>query len=160
MRRFGGSDYQLRSVRQVCKADHGPKTWAVAANSVVVVTRHGQAMTALDLAHRWESHRRAPVYFGVDGARKTPFIITAAHVVARAKAIEIVDISGVKSPAYLYAVDMRRDIAILQVDKTGPSIAIAKDEPMLAVMFARLVTALVLVSALVAGLSRRLVAPI
>ena len=113
------------------KADHGPKTWAVAANSVVVVNP------------TWPGYERpgfgapagvAPagtgIYFGVDGARKTPFIITAAHVVARAKAIEIVDIAGVKSPAYVYAVDMRRDIAILRVDKTGPAIAVAKDEPM------------------------------
>ena len=112
------------------KADHGTKTWADAAASVVVVSP------------TWPGYERpgfgapagtAPagtgVYFGVDGARKTPFIITAAHVVARAKAIEIVNIAGVKSPAHLYAVDTRRDIAILRVDKTGPAIAVAKDEP-------------------------------
>ena len=111
------------------KANHGPKTWAVASNSVVVVNP------------TWPGHDRpgfgapagtAPagtgIYFGVDGARKTPFIITAAHVVAQAKAIEIVDIAGVNSPAYLHAIDVRRDIAILRVDKTGPAIAVAKDE--------------------------------
>ena len=112
------------------KADHGPKTWADSANSVVVVN---PTWPGYDRPGFGAPAGTAPagtgIYFGVDGARKTPFIITAAHVVARAKAIEIVDIAGVKSPAYLYAVDMRRDIAILRVDKTGPAIAVAKDEP-------------------------------
>ena len=112
------------------KADHGPKTWTDASNSVVLVN---PTWPGYDRPGFGAPAGTAPagtgIYFGVDGARKTPFIITAAHVVARAKAIEIVDIAGVKSPAYLYAVDMRRDIAILRVDKTGPAIAVAKDEP-------------------------------
>ena len=112
------------------KADHGPKTWANAVASVVVVNP------------TWPGYNRpgfgapagtAPagtgVYFAVDGAQKTPFVITAAHVVERAKAIEIVDMSGAASAAYLAAVDVDRDIAILRVDRTGPAIDVAMDEP-------------------------------
>jgi len=110
------------------KAEHGPATWAAASGSVVVVnpTWPGYSRPGYG-APAGTAPAGSGVYFDNDQA-ETGFILTAAHVVRRATYIEIVNAKGVGAPAEIYAIDEKRDIAVLTTKLTGPSITKGDDE--------------------------------
>ena len=110
------------------KADHGPATWSAAHQSVVVINPTW-------LGYTTPSHGApagtAPAGTGVYYADMQPqsnFILTAAHVVSQATAIEIVNSAGVRAMAEIYAIDVRRDIAVLKTALSGPAIRHGVDD--------------------------------
>ncbi len=108
-------------------ADHGPATWNSAHQSVVLVNP------------TWPGYRTpghgapagsAPAGSGVyyaDTQKQTGFVLTAAHVVHRATAIEVVNATGERAKADIYFIDNRRDIAMLYTSLAGPSINLGDD---------------------------------
>jgi len=109
-------------------ADHGPATYAGAHRSVVVVEP------------TWPGHGRpgfgappgsAPagtgVYFGSAGA--SHYLMTAAHVVAQATRVEIVDAAGLRHDAEIVAIDPARDVAVLRSDFVAPPLIFATEDP-------------------------------
>jgi S1-C subfamily serine protease len=111
-------------------AGHGKGTWKTAQESVVVVnpTWLGYAKPGFG-APPGTAPAGAGFYYSVDNAETSPFIITAAHVVKKAKSIEIINFSGIKTQAFLHALDEQRDIAVLRADLYGRSIKINVDKP-------------------------------
>ena len=93
-------------------ADHGKETWITAQESIVVVnpTWQGYAKPGFG-APPGTAPAGAGFYYSVDNGETSPFIITAAHVVKKAKSIEIINFSGEKAQAFLHALDEQRDIA-------------------------------------------------
>ena len=76
-------------------ADHGKETWITAQESIVVVnpTWPGYAKPGFG-APPGTAPAGAGFYYNVDNGETSPFIITAAHVVKKAKSIEIINFSG------------------------------------------------------------------
>ena len=112
----------------VVAADHGPNTYAVAAPSVIVVEP------------TWPGHGRpgfgappgtAPagtgVYFGA--GEETGYILTAAHVIARAVRVETVDAEGARHDVEIIGIDEARDLAILKSGLKAPPITFRRDDP-------------------------------
>ena len=96
----------------IVRADHGPATWLAATPSVVVIEP------------TWPGYNRpgfgappgtAPagtgIFIGTGDASN--YLVTAAHVIARATEIEIVTEESMRHTATVIAVDNQRDIAIL-----------------------------------------------
>ncbi len=110
-------------------ADHGPRTWQAAQRSVLMVEP------------TWPGHARpgfgappgiAPAGTGIVYPLETAtgsYILTAAHVVARAAKIEVVDAAGTRYPANLHGIDRRRDVAVLHVDEVFPAIELSLGDP-------------------------------
>ena len=97
----------------MARADHGPATWSAAAPSVVVIEP------------TWPGYNRpgfgappgtAPAGTGIfiGTGDRSNYLVTAAHVIARATEIEIVTEDGMRHAATVIAVDNQRDIAILE----------------------------------------------
>ena len=119
----------LLSASVTATADHGPQTWQAAQRSVLVVEP------------TWPGHARpgfgappgiAPAGTGVVyplEAATGSYILTAAHVVARAVKIEVVDTAGFRHQAHLHGIDRRRDVAVLHVDEVFPTIALSVGDP-------------------------------
>ena len=110
------------------KAEHGPQTWKGAYQSVVIVNPTWPGYTT---PGHGAPAGTAPAGSGVYFAEKqttTRYILTAAHVISRATHIEIVNSAGRTMPAEIFAVDQRRDIAILKTDLVGPVIPFGADE--------------------------------
>lgn len=110
-------------------ADHGPQTWQATRQSVLVVEP------------TWQGYVRpgfgappgvAPAGTGIVyplQAATGSYILTAAHVVARAVKIEVVDAAGSRHQAHLHGIDRRRDVAVLHVDEAFPPIALSVGDP-------------------------------
>ena len=98
-------------------ADHGKETWITAQESIVVVnpTWPGYAKPGFG-APPGTAPAGAGFYYSVNNGKTSPFIITAAHVVKKAKSIEIINFSGEKATAILHAFDEQRDIAVLRTN--------------------------------------------
>ena len=111
-------------------ADHGKETWITAQKSIVVVnpTWPGYAKPGFG-APPGTAPAGAGFYYSVNNGKTSPFIITAAHVVKKAKSIEIINFSGEKATATLHAFDEQRDIAVLRTNLYGRSIEINLDKP-------------------------------
>jgi len=129
---FGVGMISLGVFGGAANAEHGTKTWAKAQKSLVAVN---PVWPGYDRPGFGAPPGTAPagtgVYFSINSALDTVFILTAAHVVAQAKSIEIVDFSGKSSPAYLHAIDWRRDIAILKTDLIGTGIIVNNERPLI-----------------------------
>jgi len=114
------------------KAEHGEQTWAQAQKSVVVVNPVWPGYDRPGFgAPKGTAPAGSGIYFSIDGAEESTFIITAAHVVNSAQSIEIIDFSGNVTTAMIHAIDTRRDIAILRTELTGAGIAIRQNEPLI-----------------------------
>lgn len=113
---------------QLARADHGPATWSAAASSVIVVEP------------TWPGYRRpgfgappgtAPagtgIYFGK--GPQTRYILTAAHVIARAVRVETVHADGSRHDADIIAIDEARDLAVLKADLPAPPITFRRSAP-------------------------------
>ena len=110
------------------KAEHGGQTWVQAQKSVVVVNPVWPGYDRPGFgAPKGTAPAGSGIYFSIDGAEESTFIITAAHVVKAAKSIEIVDFSGNAATAMIHTIDARRDIAILRTELIGTGIAIRQD---------------------------------
>ena len=130
------------------KADHGHQTWANAAAAVVVVN---PTWPGFNKPGHGAPPGTAPAGSGVylyidkngnidpDGqlydsgkvSGKSPFIITAAHVIDRATVIEIIDAAGNKAIATRHAIDLERDIAVLRTELIGLAIEISREMPLI-----------------------------
>lgn len=110
------------------KADHGAQTWANASSSVVQVnpTWPGYARPGFG-APAGTAPAGSGVYVALDGQDSSTFVLTAAHVVARATSIDVVDLSGQAQPAEVFAIDRRRDLALLRTRVAGLAIRFSKD---------------------------------
>ena len=114
------------------KAEHGEQTWKQAQKSIVVVNPVWPGYDRPGFgAPKGTAPAGSGVYFSVDGAEESVFIMTAAHVVNSAKSIEIINFSGNIAAAMIHVIDARRDIAILRTELVGTSIAIRQDEPLI-----------------------------
>lgn len=111
-------------------ADHGKETWIAAQKSIVVVnpTWPGYAKPGFG-APPGTAPAGAGFYYSVNNGKTSPYIITAAHVVKKAKSIEIINFSGEKAKAVLHAFDEQRDIAVLRTNLYGRSIEINVNKP-------------------------------
>ena len=111
-------------------ADHGEETWITAQESIVVVnpTWPGYAKPGFG-APPGTAPAGAGFYYSINNGKTSPYIITAAHVVKKAKSIEIINFSGEKAKAVLHAFDEERDIAVLRTNLYGRSIEINVDKP-------------------------------
>lgn len=111
-------------------ADHGPATYKAAASSIIVVEPS------------WPGYGRpgfgappgtAPagtgIYFG--NGTQTNYILTAAHVIARAVRVETVDADGVRHDAEIVAIDSARDLAVLRSGLPAPPIMLRADDPVI-----------------------------
>ena len=84
----------------VAEAEHGENTWGNAGESVVVVNPTWRAMLNQGLAHHQGPLRQERAFItAADRKQTSPYIITAAHVVMKAKSIEIINFSGKKAEA-------------------------------------------------------------
>ena len=112
------------------EAEHGKETWKTAYESIVVVnpTWPGYAKPGFG-APPGTAPAGAGFYYNIDDGETSPFIITAAHVVKKAKSIEIINFSGEKAQAFLHALDEQRDIAVLRTNLFGRSIEINEEKP-------------------------------
>ena len=119
----------LLSITFTANADHGPQTWQVAQQSVLVVepTWPGYAR-ALGLAHPRCAPAGTGIVYPLEAAAGS-YILTAAHVVAKAVKIEVVDAAGFRHQAHLHGIDRRRDVAVLHVDEAFPTIALSVGDP-------------------------------
>ena len=111
-------------------ANHGEETWIKAQESIVVVnpTWPGYAKPGFG-APPGTAPAGAGFYYSINNGKTLPYIITAAHVVKKAKSIEIINFSGEKAKAVLHAFDEQRDIAVLRTNLYGRSIEINVDKP-------------------------------
>ena len=111
-------------------ADHGKETWITAQESIVVVnpTWPGYAKPGFG-APPGTAPAGAGFYYSINNGKTSPYIITAAHVVKKAKSIEIINFSGEKAKAVLHAFVEQRDIAVLRTNLYGRSIEINVDKP-------------------------------
>ena len=109
-------------------ADHGPDTYARAHLSVVAVepTWPGYNRPGFG-APPGSAPAGTGVYFGQDA--RSQYLITAAHVVARATRVEIVDHAGMRRDADIVAVDKARDVAVLRSGYAAPPIAVPSEDP-------------------------------
>ena len=109
-------------------ADHGPATYAGAHQSVVVVepTWPGYGRPGFG-APPGSAPAGTGVYFAGNGT--SHYLMTAAHVVAQATRVEIVDATGARHDAEIVAIDPARDVAVLRSALAAPPIMSATDDP-------------------------------
>lgn len=109
-------------------ADHGPATWGAAASSIIVVepTWPGYGRPGFG-APPGTAPAGTGIYFG-NGPR-SHYILTAAHVIARAVRVETVNADGARHDAEIIAIDEARDLAVLRVDQPAPPIVFRRDDP-------------------------------
>ena len=120
----------LGILNTVAKAEHGENTWLKAGETVVVVNPTWPGYSAPGFgAPPGTAPAGAGFYYSVDNTERSPFIITAAHVVMKAKSIEIINFSGKRAGAKLHALDERRDIAVLRTDLYGSTIKVNAGKP-------------------------------
>lgn len=119
----------LGGVSTITLADHGPATYRAATSSIIVVepTWPGYGRSGFG-APPGTAPAGTGIYFG-DGA-ETGYILTAAHVIARAVRVETVDPDGVRHDAEIIAIDGARDLAVLKSGLTAPPITLRGDAPM------------------------------
>ena len=112
------------------RADHGPHTWKAAWESVVVVN---PTWPGFDRPGFGAPPGTAPAgsgfYYDFRGNKDSNYVLTAAHVVTRAVSIEVIDFSGQKFDAEVYAVDTLRDVAVLKVKRRGRAILVDTNKP-------------------------------
>jgi len=110
------------------QADHGPATYSAAAPSVVVVepTWPGFERPGFG-APPGTAPAGSGVYFGT--GLPDHYILTAAHVVARAVRVETVDGDGGRHEAEIVAIDGARDIAVLRSSLAGPPVMLRRAAP-------------------------------
>lgn len=106
-------------------ADHAERAWQVASGSVVSVEP------------TWPGYTRpgfgAPPGTAPEGSgvviREPGLIVTAAHVVARAKEVHVRDHAGTRHPAEIVALDPDADLALLRTKAPLEPIKIATERP-------------------------------
>ncbi|MEX0503806.1 S1C family serine protease [Alphaproteobacteria bacterium LSUCC0719] len=110
------------------RADHGPVTYSAAAPSVVVVepTWPGFERPGFG-APPGTAPAGTGFYFGTGAPDH--YILTAAHVVARAVRVETVDSDGGRHEAEIVAIDGARDLAVLRSSLAGQPIVLRREEP-------------------------------
>ncbi len=119
----------LLSITVTANANHGPKTWQVAQRSVLVVEPTWPGYTRPGFgAPPGVAPAGTGIVYPLEAATGS-YILTAAHVVARALKIEVVDAAGSRYQAHLHGIDRRRDVAVLHVDKVFPTIALSVGDP-------------------------------
>ena len=113
---------------QPALADHGPATWRAAVSSIIVVepTWPGYGRPGFG-APPGTAPAGTGIYFGT-GA-ETRYILTAAHVIARAVRVETVDSNGLRHDAEIIAIDGARDLAVLKTGLPAPPIALRRTDP-------------------------------
>ena len=90
------------------KAEHGEQTWAQAQKSVVEVNPVWPGYDRPGFgAPKGTAPAGSGIYFSIDGAAESVFIMTAAHVVNAAESIEIIDFSGNIATAMIHAIDAK-----------------------------------------------------
>ena len=113
---------------QMARADHGAATWTAAAPSVAVIEP------------TWPGYNRpgfgappgtAPAGTGIfiGTGESSRYLVTAAHVIARATEIEIVTDDGTRHAGTVVAIDNQRDIAILETDLERRPISLCLADP-------------------------------
>jgi len=109
-------------------ADHGPATWQAAASSIIVIepTWPGYGRPGFG-APPGTAPAGTGIYFG-SGA-ESRYILTAAHVIARAVRVETVDADGVRHDADIVAIDAARDLAVLRTSLPAPPITLRRADP-------------------------------
>ncbi|MGB2159362.1 MAG: S1C family serine protease [Candidatus Puniceispirillaceae bacterium] len=109
-------------------ADHGVATYRVAAPSIIVVepTWPGYGRAGFG-APPGTAPAGTGVYFG--NGTETRYILTAAHVIARAVRVETVDPDGARHDAMIVAIDGARDLAVLKSDLPAPPVTLRRDDP-------------------------------
>ena len=109
-------------------ADHGPATWSAAAPSIIVVepTWPGYGRPGFG-APPGTAPAGTGIYFGT--GTQTRYILTAAHVIARAVRVETVDADGVRHDAEIIAIDSARDLAVLKTGLPAPPITLRRADP-------------------------------
>ena len=115
----------LMSSGSAAVADHGPQTWQAARQSILLVepTWPGYARPGFGAPPGVAPAGTGIVYPLRAGSGS--YILTAAHVVAKAVNIEVVDAEGSRYQARLHSIDQRRDVAVLHVDQVFPPITLA-----------------------------------
>ena len=109
-------------------ADHGPASFSAAAPSVIVVepTWPGFGRPGFG-APPGTAPAGTGIYFGTGS--QDYYILTAAHVVARAVRVETVDRDGGRHDAEIVAIDAARDLAVLRSSVAGPPVTLRLVEP-------------------------------
>lgn len=109
-------------------ADHGPKTYAAAHDSVVVIepTWPGYSRPGFG-APPGSAPAGSGVFFGT--GQRSHYLITAAHVVTQATRVEIVSNNGIRHIADIVAIDRARDIAVLRSPEPFRPIVVAPKGP-------------------------------
>ena len=123
------------------KADHGPQTWQAAQAGVVVVepTWPGFARPGFG-APPGVAPAGTGIVYPLKAASGS-YIVTAAHVVARATKIEVLDANGARIEARLHAIDLARDVAVLHVAPSFTPLRLAEMEPLVGTHVCALVNA-------------------
>ena len=107
-------------------ADHGAETWLSAAPSVLVIepTWPGYSRPSFGTA----GTAPAGTGFYIGSGERSRYLVTAAHIIARATDIDIVT-DGPRHPATIVAVDIQRDIAVLRTDLERRPISLRPSDP-------------------------------
>ena len=109
-------------------ADHGAETWLSAAPSVVVIepTWPGYSRPGFGAP---PGTAPAGTGFYIGSGERSRYLVTAAHVIARATDIDIVTEKAERHPATIVAVDIQRDIAVLRTDLERRPISLRPSDP-------------------------------
>ena len=118
----------LPFTNHVALADHGAETWSSAAPSVVVIepTWPGYSRPGFGAP---PGTAPAGTGFYIGSGERSRYLVTAAHVIARATDIDIVTEKAERHPATIVAVDIQRDIAVLRTDLERRPISLRPSDP-------------------------------
>ena len=113
---------------QAALADHGPATYSAAASSIIVVepTWPGYGRPGFG-APPGTAPAGTGIYFGT--GTESRYILTAAHVIARAVRVETVTADGTRHDVDIIAIDEARDLAVLKTDRPVPPITFRRGDP-------------------------------
>jgi len=141
------------SYTESARADHGPQTWSASHKSVLVVapTWPGYARPGFGAPNGVAPEGSGIVY--PIGSSVGSYILTAAHVVAKAERIEIILPDGARHDAELHGLDIRRDIAVLRVNASLSPITLADSAPVVGEHVCALVNAFGLGVSLTCGVT-------
>lgn len=113
------------------RADHDAHSFAAASPSVVIVnpTWPGHSKPGFG-APPGTAPAGSGVLFSPSGETLTDYILTAAHVIAKATRIEVIGHDGSHGEAILHGLDAQRDIAVLKWQRRGKAIVMMPETPM------------------------------
>ena len=112
------------------QASHGPPTWSTAGPSVVSVLPTWPGFTRPGLgAPAGTAPEGSGVFWSPNAGAMSQYLLTAAHVVARATAIQVRMADGVLIDAAVIGLDRETDVALLATSVSGPAIRVAERRP-------------------------------